>query len=188
MLAKLDAVIAEATAAFEGFDYARALERTESFFWWFCDDYVELVKGRGVRLARRQAATSARSAAAHRRSAPCSDCSPRSCRSSPRRRGAGGSDRQHPRPAVAEAGRGRRRPELIDAASARCSALVRRAKTEAKVSQRAEVATLRVTAAGGASTHRSRPQPPICWRPARSRRQVIAGDQLECDVALRRAP
>ena len=46
MLAKLDAVIAEATTAFESFDYARALERTESFFWWFCDDYVELVKGR----------------------------------------------------------------------------------------------------------------------------------------------
>ena len=46
MLSRLDAVIAEATAAFEEFDYARALERTESFFWWFCDDYVELVKSR----------------------------------------------------------------------------------------------------------------------------------------------
>ena len=46
MLARLDAVIEEATTAFSGFDYARALERTEAFFWWFCDDYVELVKGR----------------------------------------------------------------------------------------------------------------------------------------------
>ena len=46
MVARLDAVAAEATAAFDEFDYARALERTEAFFWWFCDDYVELVKDR----------------------------------------------------------------------------------------------------------------------------------------------
>ena len=46
MLARLDAVAADATAAFDELDYARALERTESFFWWFCDDYVELVKAR----------------------------------------------------------------------------------------------------------------------------------------------
>ncbi len=46
MLARLDAIVGEATVAFDGFDYARALERTEAFFWWFCDDYVELVKGR----------------------------------------------------------------------------------------------------------------------------------------------
>jgi valyl-tRNA synthetase len=46
MLGKLDAVIEEATSAFAAFDYARALERTEAFFWWFCDDYVEFVKGR----------------------------------------------------------------------------------------------------------------------------------------------
>ena len=47
MLARLAEVVDDATRAFEGFDYARALERTESFFWWFCDDYVELVKTRG---------------------------------------------------------------------------------------------------------------------------------------------
>ena len=46
MLAMLDEVIDDASAAFEAFDYARALERTEAFFWWFCDDYVELVKSR----------------------------------------------------------------------------------------------------------------------------------------------
>ncbi|MER5181190.1 valine--tRNA ligase [Streptomyces sp. NPDC002896] len=46
MLAGLAGAVAEATAAFEEFDYARALERTEQYFWRFCDDYVELVKAR----------------------------------------------------------------------------------------------------------------------------------------------
>lgn len=46
MLATLDAVIANATEAFEQFDHARALEATEQFFWTFCDDYLELVKER----------------------------------------------------------------------------------------------------------------------------------------------
>ena len=46
MLAQLADVVEDATAALEGYDYTRALDRTESFFWRFCDDYVELVKGR----------------------------------------------------------------------------------------------------------------------------------------------
>ena len=46
LIARLADVARDATASFEQYDYARALERAESFFWWYCDFYLELVKGR----------------------------------------------------------------------------------------------------------------------------------------------
>jgi valyl-tRNA synthetase len=46
MLAGIARLIEDCTDAFEGYDYARALDLAETAFWAWCDDYLELVKGR----------------------------------------------------------------------------------------------------------------------------------------------
>jgi valyl-tRNA synthetase len=147
MLAKLDAVIAESTEAFEAFDYARALERTESFFWWFCDNYVELVKGRTYDETRPDAADSATRAlrlalsAVQRLFAPLLPFATEEAWSWWNDT----SVHRSPWPTATSATSDPGDPALVDA-TIEVLTQVRRAKTEAKQSQRAAVDSVVVTA------------------------------------------
>jgi valyl-tRNA synthetase len=60
LLGRLAHVVAEATRSFDEYDYTRALERSEESFWWYCDYYLELVKGRRYEDATEGAASLAR--------------------------------------------------------------------------------------------------------------------------------
>ncbi len=60
LMGALATLVHDATVSFDGFDYARVLERTESFFWSFCDDYLELVKVRAYGESDNDATRSAR--------------------------------------------------------------------------------------------------------------------------------
>ncbi|OVE85326.1 valine--tRNA ligase [Natronolimnobius baerhuensis] len=47
LLAELDDAVAELTAQFEEYEFAKARDRLRTFFWnTFCDDYLEIAKGR----------------------------------------------------------------------------------------------------------------------------------------------
>jgi len=64
ILRKLAALVDDSTHDLENYDYARVLQRTEEFFWRFCDDYLELVKGRRYGEQGPAAAASANSSLA----------------------------------------------------------------------------------------------------------------------------
>src|SRR5688572_6472952 len=62
MLTSLSLLVAESTEQLDAYEYSRVLERTERFFWSFCDDYLELVKSRRYGDFTPEAAASANSA------------------------------------------------------------------------------------------------------------------------------
>jgi valyl-tRNA synthetase len=62
MLTSLALLVRDSTAQLEDYDYAWVLEKTERFFWDFCDDYLELVKSRRYGDFTPEGAASANSA------------------------------------------------------------------------------------------------------------------------------
>ncbi|GDX33747.1 valine--tRNA ligase [Actinomycetes bacterium] len=149
MLTRLAAVVDEATTALEQFDYARALERTEAFFWWFCDDYVELVKTRAYSVG--EESSSARSSLQRALSVLQRLLAPMLPFATEEVWSWWKSDSIHlqnwptANETLADFAVSENASSLLDATCVVLAA-VRRAKTEAKVSQRAEVAELVVTA------------------------------------------
>ena len=170
MLAALRTVVEEATEAFEGYDYARALERTERFFWEFCDDYLELVKarayGEGPEARSARAALRAALSTLLRLFAPILPFVTEEVWSWWR----DGSVHRAEWPTASELPDGGD-PEVL-AATAEALRQVRKAKSEAKASMRADVARAAVR---GSSTGRI------------ARGDLVAAGRI-ADLSLEEAP
>jgi len=190
LIARLASVVEEATVALESFEHARALEATESFFWHFCDNYLELVKARTYGEPTSQPTRSALDALSaalsslQRLLAPFLPYAAEECWSWWQR----GSVHRSPWPDAAAlrdlAGQDAS-PELLDVA-ARVLAAVRRTKTAAKRSVRAPLArcTVRAEPATAALLELARDDLVEAGAVARLDILAVPGADLEVDAEL----
>ncbi|KRF24468.1 valine--tRNA ligase [Phycicoccus sp. Soil803] len=155
VLAQLGDVVTKATAGFEAWDHTRALEVSETFFWTFCDDYLELVKDRAYGGQGDGEAASARAAlrialdVLLRLFAPMLPYVTEEAWSWWHE----GSVHRAPWPTAADAAAGDGGDPALLAAVGEALAGVRKAKSEAKVGMRAEVASIVLAGPGGWTDH-----------------------------------
>jgi valyl-tRNA synthetase len=184
MLAELAETIRAATTWFEAFDYARALERTEAFFWGFCDNYLELVKDRAYGEQPAPGTSSARAAlrialsAIVRLFAPFLPFVTEEVWSWWNE----GSVHRASWPAdVPTAASGDRQ---VLAVASEVIAAIRKAKSEAKVSMRADVASVQVAGPPAALDRVSLAEPDLRAAGRAARIECAAGDELRVTVQI----
>jgi valyl-tRNA synthetase len=185
LLASLGAAVADATAAFDAYDHTRALERTESFFWSFCDDYLELVKARAYGEAGGAGADSARAALALALSVQLRLLAPflPFATEEAWRWWHEGSVHAAPWPSPDELPAAERPGSVVGPASEVLEA-VRRAKSEAQASQRAPVARCAVSAPGPAAAAIEAARDDLRAAGAIAELVVTPGDALAVTVEL----
>jgi valyl-tRNA synthetase len=186
LLAQLAALIDTATAAHDGFDYARALEVTETFFWSFCDDYVELVKTRAYGEAAPGGTDSARAtlalalSALHRLFAPFLPFVTEEVWSWWQE----GSVHLAPWPEATDVGPHAAADRSVLAVAAEVLGAVRREKTANKRSMRARVSVLTVTGPPETLAAVEAARGDIVDAGGVDELVVSAGDALSVDVVL----